>query len=124
MGLVVPTWVKENENLINTGSDIVDQVFIVMLDTSNLSYYIQKVNWKHSMCISTFEFLFHRKKGMFISGSLGFILDNTIPGTLEERGVSTWKAQSELANIDELSNSTEFSLSTYDIPFITKYLKS
>ena len=49
MGLVVPTWVKENENLINTGSDIVDQVFIVMLDTSNLSYYIQKVNWKHSM---------------------------------------------------------------------------
>ena len=49
MGLVVPTWVKENENLINTGSDIVDQVFIVMLDTSNLSYHIQKVNCKYSM---------------------------------------------------------------------------
>ena len=49
MGLVVPTWVKENENLINTGSDIVDQVFIVMLDTSNLSYYFKKVNWKDNV---------------------------------------------------------------------------
>ena len=95
MGLVVPTWVQENEHLINTGSDIVDQVLIVMLDTS-----------------------------MFISGSLGFILDNTIPGTLEERGVSAWRAQSDPAKIDEISNSTEVSLSTYDIPFITKYLKT
>ena len=123
MGLVVPTWVKENENLINTGSDIVDQVFIVMLDTSNLSYYFKKVNWKDNV-LQHLNFSSIEKKGMFISGSLGFILDNTIPGTLEERGVSAWRAQSELANIDELSNSTEFSLSTYDIPFITKYLKS
>ena len=95
MGLVVPTWVQENEHLINTGSDIVDQVLIVMLDTS-----------------------------MFISGSLGFILDNTIPGTLEERGVSAWRAQSDPAKTNEISNSTEVSLSTYDIPFITKYLKT
>ena len=62
MGLVVPTWVKENENLINTGSDIVDQVFIVMLDTSNLSYYFKKKLIGNIVCISTFEFLFHRKK--------------------------------------------------------------
>ena len=49
MGLVVPTWVKENENLINTGSDIVDQVFIVMLDTSNLSYYFKKSELENIM---------------------------------------------------------------------------
>ena len=91
----MPNWVQENEHLINTGSDIIDQVLIVMLDTS-----------------------------MFISGSLGFFLDNTIPGTLEERGVSAWRAQSEPSKNDEISNSTEVSLSTYDIPFITKYLKS
>ena len=91
----MPNWVQENEHLINTGSDIIDQVLIVMLDTS-----------------------------MFISGSLGFFLDNTIPGTLEERGVSAWRAQSEVSKNDEISNSTEVSLSTYDIPFITKYLKT
>ena len=49
MGLVIPTWVKENENLINTGSDIVDQVFIVMLDTSNLSYYFKKSELENIM---------------------------------------------------------------------------
>ena len=81
------------------------------------------MNWKHNV-FQHLNFSSIEKKGMFISGSLGFILDNTIPGTLEERGVSAWRAQSELANIDEISNSTEVSLSTYDIPFITKYLKS
>ena len=62
----MPSWVEENSESINTGNDVADQIITVMLTTS-----------------------------MFIAGTLGFILDNTIPGTLEERGLIAWRAQSE-----------------------------
>ena len=54
---------------------------------------------------------------MFISGCLGFILDNTIPGTLEERGVTAWRALS----VDDGTENND--KSCYDIPFITDYIK-
>ena len=88
----MPSWVEENSETINTGNDVVDQIITVMLSTS-----------------------------MFIAGTLGFILDNTIPGTLEERGVIAWKSQSEPKNDHDIDDST-VTLDTYDIPFVTKYL--
>ena len=87
MGLVIPIWLEENQDAINTGSEIFDQILFVMLKTS-----------------------------MFVSGVLGFILDNTIPGTLEERGLVAWRAQHE--SKDDQDDSC------YDIPFVTKYLQS
>lgn len=33
------------------------------------------------------------RTSMFVGGFLGFVLDNTIPGTDEERGMKKWKAQ-------------------------------
>ena len=58
---------------------------------------------------------------MFVSGFLGFFLDNTIPGTDEERGLIAWRSQMEE---DSEENGVESSTSKcYDIPFITKYLK-
>ncbi|XP_071784371.1 solute carrier family 23 member 1-like isoform X2 [Asterias amurensis] len=62
MGLVVPHYLQTNPGSINTGSGEVDQVLTVILST-----------------------------GMFIGGFLGILLDNTIPGTKEERGFTAWR---------------------------------
>ena len=48
---MMPQWVRENAEAFNTGSEILDQILLVLLETS-----------------------------MFVAGLIGFILDNTIPG--------------------------------------------
>ena len=48
---MMPQWVRENSDAFDTGSEILDQVLLVLLETS-----------------------------MFVAGLIGFILDNTIPG--------------------------------------------
>uniref|UniRef100_A0A672Z161 Si:dkey-106n21.1 n=1 Tax=Sphaeramia orbicularis TaxID=375764 RepID=A0A672Z161_9TELE len=53
-GLVLPTWFHSNPGIIDTGIKELDQVIVVLFTTH-----------------------------MFIGGFFGFILDNTIPGTLE-----------------------------------------
>jgi nucleobase transporter 1/2 len=50
-GLTISQWVEGNKGVINTGVITVDQIITVLLRT-----------------------------GMFVSGFLGFMLDNTIPG--------------------------------------------
>ncbi|CAG5115657.1 unnamed protein product, partial [Candidula unifasciata] len=84
-GLSVPTWMTNHPESIQTGNHIANQVIQVLTGTS-----------------------------MFVGGVLAFILDNTVPGTIEERGLHEWKkvtaAQAE--NVGK----------TYDIPFIQKYL--
>ena len=86
---MIPSWIEENSEALKTGSEVVDQIIVVMLTTS-----------------------------MFIAGALGFILDNTIPGSLEERGVIAWRSQASQHVDPDLANN----LKVYDIPFITKYL--
>ncbi|ELK35565.1 PREDICTED: solute carrier family 23 member 1 isoform X1 [Myotis davidii] len=60
-GLTIPNWVSKNSDLLQTGILQLDQVIQVLLTT-----------------------------GMFVGGFLAFILDNTIPGSLEERGFLAW----------------------------------
>ncbi|XP_073666065.1 solute carrier family 23 member 1-like [Tursiops truncatus] len=60
-GLAVPNWVNKNPERLHTGILQLDQVIQVLLTT-----------------------------GMFVGGFLGFLLDNTIPGSLEERGLLAW----------------------------------
>jgi nucleobase transporter 1/2 len=55
---------------------------------------------------------------MFLSGALGFILDNTIPGTPEERGVTAWRAQAEIHDDFDFGK-----MKCYDIPFISDHLR-
>ncbi|ELT89006.1 hypothetical protein CAPTEDRAFT_95564, partial [Capitella teleta] len=50
-GLCLPQWVKTKGNFIHSGSDILDQILVVLLTT-----------------------------GMLVGGLTGFVLDNTIPG--------------------------------------------
>ncbi|XP_059178848.1 solute carrier family 23 member 1-like [Physella acuta] len=71
-------------NEIKTGDALADQVLTVLFGTS-----------------------------MFVGGIMAFILDNTIPGTREERGLLHWNQQAEGSSGD---------LSVYDIPLIQPFL--
>eukprot|EP00093_Oithona_nana_P004998 04998.XXX_115818_113896_1 [CDS] Oithona nana genome sequencing. len=87
--LVVSKWLKKHPDAISFGDDPENaalqtfaQVIKVLLETS-----------------------------MFVAGFLGFFLDNTIPGTPEERGLIKWNAQHEVKeSFNETSN-------CYDLPF-------
>ncbi|XP_066218881.1 solute carrier family 23 member 1-like isoform X1 [Saccopteryx leptura] len=65
-GLAIPSWVNKNPERLQTGILQLDQVIQVLLTT-----------------------------GMFVGGFLGFFLDNTIPGSLEERGLLAWNQVQE-----------------------------
>ncbi|NXD10874.1 S23A1 protein, partial [Nothocercus nigrocapillus] len=81
-GLTLPNYLDSNPKAINTGVPELDQIFTVLLTTE-----------------------------MFVGGTIAFILDNTIPGTQEERGLVQWKAG---AHSD---SATTASLKSYDFPF-------
>ncbi|XP_013420342.1 solute carrier family 23 member 1 isoform X1 [Lingula anatina] len=97
MGFVVSEWVKKHTDAIDTGSPEVDQMLIVLCTTP-----------------------------MFLCGVLAFILDNTVPGTLEERGILSMRAElttnstagSQGAHICELE-----SYRPYNIPYLTPWLQ-
>merc|ERR1711892_215335 len=88
--LVLPKWMEKQENPIKTGNGTVDNILTVILSSS-----------------------------MFLAMLLGFVLDNTIPGTDEERGLIKW--QNQHIQADDLSNVDK--LKCYDLPFITPFLK-
>ncbi|XP_068596737.1 solute carrier family 23 member 1-like [Brachionichthys hirsutus] len=74
IGLTLPTYMDKNPNSINTGVVELDQLLTVLLSME-----------------------------MFVGGFVTFCLDNTIPGSKEERGLVEWRQSS--------SNS-----SSYDLP--------
>ncbi|XP_061495439.1 solute carrier family 23 member 1-like isoform X2 [Rhineura floridana] len=82
-GLTVPFWVQRNSEAVKTGIEQLDQVISVLLTT-----------------------------GMFVGGFLGFLLDNTIPGSKEERGLLAWK-EGYKEESDDTANTTDI----YDLPF-------
>ncbi|XP_027741621.1 solute carrier family 23 member 1-like [Empidonax traillii] len=82
-GLTIPNWASKNSTLMETGIIQLDQVIQVLLTT-----------------------------GMFVGGLLGFILDNTIPGTQEERGLLAWK-HSHKGGME----SSQLVSKVYDLPF-------
>ncbi|NXO73340.1 S23A1 protein, partial [Phainopepla nitens] len=81
-GLTLPNYLDSNPGAINTGVAELDQILTVLLTTE-----------------------------MFVGGTIAFVLDNTIPGTQEERGLVQWKAG---AHSDSTSSA---SLRSYDFPF-------
>lgn len=81
---VLPQWVKKQReagSLVLTTVEELDQIIVVLLETS-----------------------------MFVGGFLGFFLDNTIPGTPEERGITAWNKQ--------FQSNSKTAETTYDLPFI------
>ncbi|KAF8785930.1 Solute carrier family 23 member 1 like protein [Argiope bruennichi] len=85
MGLCIPSWIQSNPGAIQTGNKIVDQIITILLRTN-----------------------------MLVGGFIGFLLDNIIPGTDEERGLLKWKKQARNGSI---------SLKSYELPYIKKFLE-
>ncbi|NXX42120.1 S23A1 protein, partial [Tricholaema leucomelas] len=81
-GLTLPNYLDSHPGAISTGVPELDQILTVLLTTE-----------------------------MFVGGTIAFVLDNTIPGTQEERGLVQWKAG---AHSDSTSKA---SLRSYDFPF-------
>ncbi|XP_023345185.1 solute carrier family 23 member 2 isoform X2 [Eurytemora carolleeae] len=83
--LMLPEWVKKNdENLEFTGNSELDQIIKVLLSTH-----------------------------MFVGGVLGFFLDNTVPGTREERGLVAWEDQHDGEDSAGAQSKTD---RCYDLP--------
>ena len=86
---VILNRMEEQEDPISTGSDTLDNILRVILSSS-----------------------------MFLAMLLGFILDNTIPGTPEERGLIKWQNQHKTGDCARAGR-----LGVYDLPFITPWLQ-
>ncbi|XP_035713864.1 solute carrier family 23 member 2 isoform X2 [Folsomia candida] len=86
-GLTVSEWAQANATAIQTGSAEMDSIFQILLST-----------------------------GMFVGGITGFILDNTVPGTQAERGLTKRKLAEQAAMIN--------SDPTYDIPYVMGYINN
>ncbi|XP_042301227.1 solute carrier family 23 member 1 isoform X2 [Sceloporus undulatus] len=81
-GLTLPSYLDSHPDAIDTGIAEVDQILRVLLTTE-----------------------------MFVGGGIAFLLDNTIPGTEEERGLIQWKAGAHG------NSNTSAELKSYDFPF-------
>ena len=82
---------EEQEDPISTGAETIDNILRVILSSS-----------------------------MFLAMLLGFILDNTIPGTPEERGLIKWQNQHKAG---DSGRGRVARLDVYDLPFITPWLQ-
>ncbi|PVD30287.1 hypothetical protein C0Q70_09551 [Pomacea canaliculata] len=64
LGLWIPKWVSANTEHITTGSEVGNQIVSVLLSTN-----------------------------MFVGGFIGFVLDNLLPGTPKDRGITLWRQE-------------------------------
>ncbi|RDD39403.1 Solute carrier family 23 member 2 [Trichoplax sp. H2] len=93
-GLVFPSWLATGNNAesIDTTVPELNQIIVVLLSTS-----------------------------MAVGGILAFILDNTIPGTLEERGMHVWLKEAGSNSARDKRIQAEIRR-VYDLPFgLTKF---
>ncbi|XP_076439536.1 solute carrier family 23 member 1-like [Babylonia areolata] len=90
LGICLPKWMALHPGVIDTGSQLADNVLTVLCSTS-----------------------------MFVAGVLAFVLDNTVPGTREERGLTKW-GQSESTEDAPGREGRQFEV--YDLPLVQPYL--
>ncbi|CAH1781302.1 unnamed protein product [Owenia fusiformis] len=91
MGIVIPRWLYQSPGAIRTGNTELDQALLVLLKTA-----------------------------MFVGGVTGFILDNIVPGSEEERGIRGWR---EHTIAEDGVNVMDKTIEVYDLPWITPFLK-
>ncbi|XP_027041462.1 solute carrier family 23 member 1-like [Pocillopora damicornis] len=84
-GMALPLYLQNHPNAIKTGSPEFDQIISVLLKTS-----------------------------MAVGGIVAIILDNTIPGTDEERGLMAWRQSVSDENGEQFQTA---SIKIYDLPF-------
>ncbi|XP_031555151.1 solute carrier family 23 member 1-like isoform X2 [Actinia tenebrosa] len=91
-GMALPFYLKTHENAIQTGYEEVDQIITILLSTN-----------------------------IAVGGMLALFLDNTIPGTKEERGLIAWKHHL-IPDEDEDDDYEVATIHVYDLPFCLKRL--
>ncbi|KAJ7386675.1 hypothetical protein OS493_006683 [Desmophyllum pertusum] len=84
-GLALPHYMEKHPNAIETGVSEIDQILTVLFRTS-----------------------------MAIGCIVAFILDNTIPGTIEERGLKAWRQHLSDESDEQFQTA---SIKVYDLPF-------
>ncbi|XP_076352597.1 solute carrier family 23 member 1-like [Tachypleus tridentatus] len=94
MGITIPKWFSGHPGAIDVGNDVANQLISVLLNTS-----------------------------VFVGGLIAFVLDNSIPGTEEERGLIKWREQGLEQNRSEGDQLTWSSPSIYDLPFGMNLIK-
>ncbi|KAM4748804.1 solute carrier family 23 member 1 [Rhinophrynus dorsalis] len=87
-GLALPKFLDSHPNYIKTDITEVDQILTVLLTTE-----------------------------MFVGGCVAFFLDNTMPGTMVERGLIQWKQGAQE------NGETPDNLKSYDFPFGMTYIR-
>ncbi|XP_077861835.1 solute carrier family 23 member 1-like [Saccoglossus kowalevskii] len=90
-GVMIPDHIESNPDIIDLGSKLADQIITVLLKT-----------------------------GMFVAGVIGFLLDNTIPGTPQERGIIRWKQ----LDVTQSRGQTEAIRKCYDLPFCSTRIRN
>ncbi|CAC5392680.1 SLC23A1 [Mytilus coruscus] len=91
MGLTLPPWTQQNEQIFADGNENAMQVLLALLGNN-----------------------------MFMACFTALILDNIMPGTVEERGIMLWR---ELKS-EHLDDKSSYSLRTYDLPFGMSKIRS
>ncbi|KAL5021643.1 hypothetical protein ScPMuIL_000798 [Solemya velum] len=94
LGLMLPYWMAQNLDKIQTGSAGFDQVITSFIGSPT-----------------------------FAGGLFALILDNTVPGSVEERGLVTWLADQSTAEELWSKDKGYAGKDIYDIPIINKYLR-
>lgn len=89
-GLMVPYWIEEFPEELSTGSDKADEILKILLGNPNM-----------------------------FGGVLACILDNSVPGTIEERGIATWQ------NVEDPKAAKKVYLEGYNIyePWLPKRIR-
>ncbi|EDV23957.1 uncharacterized protein TRIADDRAFT_57709 [Trichoplax adhaerens] len=87
-GMAFPTWLSTNSSVIKTTVPELDQIIVVLLSTN-----------------------------MAVGGVTALILDNIIPGTLEERGMRAWFQETENKSGKMTEEYVKEMKKTYDLPF-------
>lgn len=89
-GIAIPKWLDQNSALLHTGVKELDSILLVIL-----------------------------RNNVFVGGFLGLLLDQLLPGTDEERGITKWEEDykiDENATLDEINK-------CYDLPFGMSFLR-
>ncbi|OPL33079.1 hypothetical protein AM593_09026, partial [Mytilus galloprovincialis] len=94
IGLMIPFWASNNVASIKTGIQELDRFLEMVLSNPNLS-----------------------------GGFTACFLDNTVPGTLKERGLVGWATGGIEEECGEPMGETEDSAEVYEIPAITRLLE-
>ncbi|XP_060064647.1 solute carrier family 23 member 1-like [Ylistrum balloti] len=97
LGLMVPYWVEKNSSGIDTGNASLDQLLIMLMGNANLTGAV-------TACL----------------------LDNTVPGTREERGLAAWEHKAMKGDDPHTKTNEEMGylegLDVYD-PLVPKFLR-